>query len=134
MTIPEIKKRLRELRADPGADGATAEIQRLRGELVRARQAQDVSDMQGPANRRMTHRQSGAADDEGSGDETLSDREAAEQWRRRRLERSNRRLGESIAPGADLSEQDREAIKTWPPELRARMADRRLSRLFDGRS
>ncbi len=58
MTIPEIKKRLRELRADPGADGATAEIQRLRGELVRARQAQDVSDMQGPANRRMTHRQS----------------------------------------------------------------------------
>lgn len=51
MTIPEIKKRLRELRADPGTDGATAEIQRLRGELTRLRQAQDVSDREAPPKR-----------------------------------------------------------------------------------
>ncbi|MFF0015211.1 hypothetical protein [Streptomyces sp. NPDC005374] len=51
MDLKAIKKRLRELRADPGAEGATAEIQRLRGELVRAKQAQDVKDMEAPPKR-----------------------------------------------------------------------------------
>ncbi|MEU0967866.1 hypothetical protein ABZ357_21405 [Streptomyces sp. NPDC005917] len=128
-----IKRRLRELRADPGQPGARVEIQRLIGELRRAAQARDVTDMQGPANRRTAHRQE--RDHAGGDTSALSDEEAAERWRRRRLTGSNRRLGESIAQHPDgLSDQDREAMKTWPTELRARVADRRLSQLFNGRS
>ncbi|EPD65602.1 MULTISPECIES: hypothetical protein [unclassified Streptomyces] len=52
-----IKRRIRELRAHLGQPGARAAIQRLIGELTRAKQAQDVADMQGPANRRTAHRQ-----------------------------------------------------------------------------
>ncbi|MCI3238217.1 hypothetical protein [Streptomyces spinosisporus] len=57
MDIDAIKKRLRELRADPRRPGARAEAQRLLGEVTRARQKQDVADMQGPADRRTAHRQ-----------------------------------------------------------------------------
>ncbi|MFJ3772480.1 hypothetical protein ACIPX0_12370 [Streptomyces sp. NPDC090075] len=53
MDLKAIKKRLRELRADPGTEGATAEIQRLRGELTRLRQTRDVADMEAPPKKPM---------------------------------------------------------------------------------
>src|SRR4051812_16255613 len=44
MELEEIKRQLRELRADPGQPGTRAKIQRLRGEYARAKQARDVAD------------------------------------------------------------------------------------------
>lgn len=41
----EIRKELRELRADPGQPGARGRLQRLLGELRRLDQADDVDDM-----------------------------------------------------------------------------------------
>ncbi|MFI5880183.1 hypothetical protein [Streptomyces sp. NPDC051554] len=92
MDLKTIKKRLRELRADPGTEGATAEIQRLRGELTRLRQARDVADMQAPPKppKRWTPRR--PADPMG-GDEV--DEDGKIMW-------------------------GRDDVSGWPPELRSR--------------
>ncbi|MEU7579144.1 hypothetical protein AB0B50_16260 [Streptomyces sp. NPDC041068] len=79
MDPKKIKRRLREIAADPGQPGARAEVQRLRGSLRRAR------------------------------DTTA---------------RPERR----IVP--DEVDQDAEAIKTWPPELRARLGSYALTRVI----
>ncbi|MFJ6895640.1 hypothetical protein [Streptomyces hokutonensis] len=92
MTIPEIKKRLRELRADPGAEGATAEIQRLRGELVRARQKRDVTDMEASPQR-------------------------PKKWAPRRPADS---LAEDATDEDGKVMWGRDDVSGWPPELRAR--------------
>jgi len=71
MDLKTIRKRLRELTADPGQPGATAEVQRLRGALARAR-------------RKTTTAVTGKT-------------------------------------SSDVDQMtDAEAIKTWPPALRAR--------------
>lgn len=44
MDLKTIKRRLRELAADPGQPGARAELQRLRGELRREQHRADVAD------------------------------------------------------------------------------------------
>ncbi|WP_405906345.1 hypothetical protein OG742_11405 [Streptomyces sp. NBC_00828] len=89
--LKAIKRRLRELRADPGQPGARAEIQRLIGELRRAAQARDVADMTDPASRRS-----------GPDEAVPTDRASGKDSR-------------------GLTPADREAIKTWPTSLRSRL-------------
>ncbi|MEV2227011.1 hypothetical protein AB0H69_00310 [Streptomyces phaeochromogenes] len=99
MDLKAIKKRLRELKADPSQPGTTAEAQRLRGELARMAQRRDVADMQGEPNRRSTHTQE--RDARGASDvETPKDREPV--W-----------IGNDDVSG-------------WPIELRERARSRSL--------
>ncbi|WP_432019154.1 hypothetical protein [Streptomyces sp. 1222.5] len=87
MDLKTIRRRLRELAADPGQPGAKAEAQRLRGELLRQR---------------------GRTGDEGApADEP------------------------TVAPLDGLTEADRAAVETWPPELRARLSRSAMSRVID---
>ncbi|WP_330282097.1 hypothetical protein [Streptomyces sp. NBC_00588] len=107
MDLKKIKKRLRELRADPGQAGATAEIQRLRGELTRARQAQDVADMSAAARRSRPG-----------------------QERDRDADTATDDLPASVT--AELTDADRAAVATWPPSLRAQLRRSSLSRPLSG--
>jgi len=45
MDLKAIKRRLRDIAADPGQPGAAAEVQRLRGAARRAQRDADVADM-----------------------------------------------------------------------------------------
>ena len=94
MDLKTIKKRLRELRADPGTEGATAEIQRLRGELTRLRQARDVADMERPAT-------------------------PPKRWSPRRPADS---LAEDARDKDGKIMWGNDDVSGWPPELRARRA------------
>lgn len=78
-----IKRRLRELAADPGQPGAAAEVQKLKGALRRIQSAERAPD---PA--------------------------------------------PTVAPVRGLTEADRAAVETWPPELRARLHDGALTRVI----
>ncbi|MFJ8490380.1 hypothetical protein ACIRBZ_18785 [Streptomyces sp. NPDC094038] len=116
-TMKEIKRRLRELAADPGQPGARAEAARLRGELMRARQKQDVTDMEGPANRTTAHRQN-------SDQAARSDQEGGEAAPKRPKKWSPRRPADPMAE--DEVDADgkimwgNDDVSGWPPELRRR--------------
>lgn len=102
--LREIKRRLRELRADPGAPGAAAEAQRLRGELTRAAQT--------PSRWTAPRQESDAASPPPG----------------------PRRPEESLAgdPTDGLSEADRAAVATWPSSLRGRLGRSALSSVISG--
>ena len=98
-SLKGIKRRLRELRTNPGQPGARAEIQRLIGELTRAAQAKNITDMQGPASRTTAPRQS------------PSD--------------LPRRPGDPITGREDVDPKKpimlgNDDVSSWPPELRSR--------------
>ncbi|MEV6542290.1 hypothetical protein [Streptomyces sp. NPDC051665] len=110
--LKAIKRRLRDLRSNPGQPGARAEMQRLIGELTRAQQARDVSDMTGPANRTTAQRQSGEAPrDQAPRDPDLPRRLDQPITGRETSEPSGSR--EPIMWGND-------DVSSWPPELRSR--------------
>ena len=95
MKLEEIKRRLRELGSEPGQPGTRAEIQRLRGEYTRARQAKRSADQPDTADERTAHRQS--SDLPRRLDEPITGRETKE----------------PIMWGND-------DVSGWPPELRRR--------------
>ncbi|WP_210587129.1 hypothetical protein [Streptomyces sp. GESEQ-35] len=111
--LKAIKRRLRELRADPGAEGATGEAQRLIGELARARQARDVGDMERPASRRTAPRQE--REDGGSGDHVIPSQDGMP--------------APEPTPPVMVGNDD---VSGWPPELRARARRSSLSRSVTG--
>ncbi|WP_020121809.1 hypothetical protein [Streptomyces canus] len=108
MDLKAIKKRLRELRTDPGQPGATAEAQRLRGELARAVQARDVADMQSPAARRSRPGQERDRDADTAPDDFPA------------------------SVRVELTDADRAAVATWPSPLRAQLRRSSLSRPLSG--
>ncbi|MFG2639286.1 hypothetical protein ACGFX8_37745 [Streptomyces sp. NPDC048362] len=84
MDLKTIRRRLRELAADPGQPGAAEEAQRLTAEYRRLQSAQRAPEPE-----------------------------------------------PTVAPLDGLTEADRAAVKTWPPELRARLSRSAMSRVID---